>query len=52
MSEKMAEFDVGEQPIIIKLCVFVMKIAKKHDENDTNNNIKAISLSIISLQVA
>ena len=52
MFGKMASIDVGEQPIIIKLCVFVMKIANKHDGNDINNNIKAISLSVTSLQVA
>ena len=45
-------FDVGEQPITIKLCVFVMEMANKHDGNDINNNIKAISLSGTSLQVA
>ena len=42
----------GEQPIIIKLCVFVMEFANKHDGNNTNNNIKAISLPVTSLQVA
>ena len=41
-----------EQPITIKLCVFVMEMANKHDGNDINNNIKAISLSVTSLQVA
>ena len=45
-------FDVGEQPIIIKSCVFIMEIATKHDGNHINNNIKAISLSVTSLQVA
>ena len=45
-------FDVEEQSITIKLCVFVIKIANKHDGNDINNNIKAISLSVTSLQVA
>ena len=45
-------FDVGEQPITIKSCVFVMEIANKHDRNYINNNIKAISLSVTSLQVA
>ena len=45
-------FDVGEQPITIKLCVFIMEMAHKHDGNDINNNIKAISLSVTSLQVA
>ena len=45
-------FDVGEQPITIKLCVFVVEMANKHNGNDTNNNIKAISLSVTSLQVA
>ena len=50
--KKWRYFDVGEQPITIKLCVFVMKMANKHDGNDINNNIKAISLSITSLQVA
>ena len=44
-------FDVGEQPITIKSCVFVMEIANKHDGNYINNNIKA-SLSVTSLQVA
>ena len=29
-----------------------MEMANKHDENDINNNIKAISLSVTSLQVA
>ena len=52
MFEKWRYFDVGEKPITIKLCVFVMEMANKHDENDINNNIKAISLSITSLQVA
>ena len=52
MFEKMALFDVGEKPIIIKLCAFVMEIASKHNGNDTNNNIKAISLSVTSLQEA
>ena len=42
----------GEQPISIKLCVFVMEMANKHDGNDINNNIKAIILSVTSLQVA
>ena len=41
-------FDVGEQPITIKLCVFVKEIANKHDGNDINNNIKAIKLSVTS----
>ena len=50
--KKWRNFDVGEQPITIKLCVFVMEVANKHDENDINNNIKAISLSVTSLQVA
>ena len=50
--KKWRNFDVGEQPITIKLCVFVMEMANKHDENDINNNIKAISLSVTSLQVA
>ena len=45
-------FDVGEQPITIKLCVFVMEMANKRDGNDINNNIKTISLSVTSLQVA
>ena len=44
--EKMAWFDDRAQPIIIKLCVSVMEIANKHDGNDTNNNIKALSLSV------
>ena len=51
MLEKLAYFDVGEQPITIKSCVFVMEIANKHDGNYINNNIKAISLSVTSLQV-
>ena len=50
MFEKWRYFDVGEKPITIKLCV--MEMANKHDENDINNNIKAISLSVTSLQVA
>ena len=50
--KKWRNFDVGEQPITSKLCVFVMEMANKHDENDINNNIKAISLSVTSLQVA
>ena len=49
---KWRNFDVGEQPIPIKLCVFVMEMANKHDGNDINNKIKAISLSGTSLQVA
>ena len=51
-SKKRRNFDVGEQSITIKLCVFVMKMADKHNGNDINNNIKAISLSVTSLQVA
>ena len=50
--KKWRNFDVGEQPITIKLCVFVMEMANKHDGNDINNNVKAISLSVTSLQVA
>ena len=50
--KKWRNFDVGEQPITIKLCVFVIKMANKHDGNDINNNIRAISLSATSLQVA
>ena len=50
--KKWPNFDVGEQPITIKLCAFVMEMANKHDGNDINNNIKAISLSVTSLQVA
>ena len=52
--KKWRNFDVGEQPITIKLCVFVMEMANKHDGNyiTCNNNIKAISLSVNSLQVA
>ena len=46
--KKWRNFDVGEQPITIKLCIFVMEMANKHDGNDINNNIKAISLSGIS----
>ena len=52
MFEKWRYFDVGEKPITIKLCVFVIEMANKHDENDINNNIKATSLSVTSLQVA
>ena len=43
--KKGRNLDVGEQPITIKLCVFVMKMTNKHDGNDIDNNIKAISLS-------
>ena len=50
--KKWRNFDVGEQPITIKLCVFVMEMANKHDGNDINNNIKTNSLSVTSLQVA
>ena len=50
--KKWRNFDVGEQPITIQLCVFVMEMANKHDRNDINNNIKTISLSGTSLQVA
>ena len=50
--EKWRNIDVGEQPITINLCAFVMEMATKHDVNDINNNIKAISLSGTSLQVA
>ena len=52
--KKCRNFDVGEQPITLKLCVFVMEIANKHDGNYINikNNIKAISWSVTSLQVA
>ena len=50
--KKWRNFDVGEQPITIKLCVFVMEMANKHDGNYINNNIKAINLSVTSLQVA
>ena len=46
--KKWHNFDVGEQPITIKLCVFVKEIANKYDGNDINNNIKAISLSVTS----
>ena len=52
LKKKWRNFDVEEQPITIKLCVFVMEMANKHDGNDINNNIKAISLSVTSLQVA
>ena len=54
MLKKRRNFDVGEQPITIKVCVFVMKMVNKHDGNDIKkkNNIKAISLSVTSLQVA
>ena len=44
--KKWRNFDVGEQPITIKLCVSVKEIANKHDGNDISNNIKAISLSV------
>ena len=50
--KKWRNFDVGEQPITIKLGVFVMEMANKHDVNAINNKIKAISLSVTSLQVA
>ena len=50
--KKWRNFDVGEQRITINLCAFVMEMANKHDVNDINNNIKAISLSGTSLQVA
>ena len=50
--KKWRNFDVGEQPITIKLCAFDMEMANKHDGNDINNNINAISLSVTSLQVA
>ena len=50
--KKWRNFDVGEQPITINLCAFVMEMANKHDVNDINNNIKAISLSGTSLLVA
>ena len=50
--KKWRSFDVGEQPISIKVCVFVKEMANKHDGNDINNNIKTISLSVTSLQVA
>ena len=50
--KKWHNFDVGEQPITIKLCGFVMEMANKHDRNYINNNIRAISLSVASLQVA
>ena len=50
--KKWRNFDVGEQPLTIKLRVFVMEMANKHDGNGINNNIKAISLSGTRLQVA
>ena len=50
--KKWCNFGVGEQTITIKLCVFVMEMANKHDGNYINNNIKTISLSVTSLQVA
>ena len=50
--KKWRNFDVGEQPITINFCAFVMEMASKHDVNGINNNIKAISLSGTSLQVA
>ena len=46
--KKWRNFDVREQPITIKLCVFAMEMANKHDGNYINNNIKAISLSVTS----
>ena len=46
--KKWRNFDVREQPITIKLCVFVKEIDNKHDGNDINSNIKAISLSLTS----
>ena len=49
--KKWRNFDVGEQTITIKLYVFVLEMVNKHDGNDINNNIKAISLSGTSLQV-
>ena len=52
LKKKWRNFDVGEQPITIKLCGFVMEMDNKQDGNDTNSNIKAISLSVTSLQVA
>ena len=45
MFEKLASFDVGEQLIIIKLCVFVMEIANKHDGNNISNNNKSYQLA-------
>ena len=42
--KKWRNFDVGEQPITIKLCVFVMEIANKHDENDINKQHKSYQL--------
>ena len=50
--KKWRNFDIGEQLITVNLCAFVMEMANKHDVNDINNNIKAISLSGTSLQVA
>ena len=50
--KKWHKFDIGEQPITIKLCVFVMEMANKLDGKNINSNIKAISLSVTSLQVA
>ena len=50
--KKWRNFDVKEQPKTINLCAFVMEMANKHDVNDINNNIKAISLSGTSFQVA
>ena len=50
--KKWRNFDVGEQPITIKVGVFVMEMANKHDVNAINNKIKAIGLSVTSLQVA
>ena len=42
--KKWRNFDVGVQPITIKLCDFVMEMANKHDGNDINNNIKGYQL--------
>ena len=50
--KKWRNFDIEEQPITTKLCFFVMEMANKHDGNDINIYIKAISLSVTSLQVA
>ena len=40
----------GKQPVIIKLCVFIMESANKHDGNGTDKNIKLSACQ--SLQVS
>ena len=49
--KKWRNFDVGEQTITIKLC-FCYGNSQQNHGNDINNNIKAISLSVTSLQEA